>query len=205
MLQEGLNVTALEATIIGPETPAIEMSETIYLMEPPEQIATARILDANANRARESLRILEDYSRFVLNDAYLMRELKSLRHELAKVLDRFPESLFHAGRETLTDVGTSISTAMEMHRDSSHHVALANAKRLQEALRTLEEFGKILDPAVAQELEQLRYRSYTLERSLWLGSDARATRRCSSVCFAHRFPVPGRYGLDHPGSCCGRR
>ena len=30
-----------------------------------------RLLDANANRAREALRVLEDYARFVLDDADL--------------------------------------------------------------------------------------------------------------------------------------
>jgi thiamine-phosphate pyrophosphorylase len=38
--------------------------------------------------------------------------------------------------------------------------------RLQESLRTLEEFGKTLDTALAAELEQLRYRSYTLQRAV---------------------------------------
>jgi thiamine-phosphate pyrophosphorylase len=52
-------------------------------------------------------------------------------------------------------------------------VVQANLKRLQEALRSLEEFGKLHGAGVGQELEQLRYRSYTLERALLLGADAR--------------------------------
>ena len=32
-----------------------------------------RLLDANANRAREALRVLEDYTRFVLNDKRTVR------------------------------------------------------------------------------------------------------------------------------------
>ena len=45
--------------------------------------------------------------------------------------------------------------------------------KLQEALRSLEEYGKLRDPQVAAALEQLRYRSYTLEKALALGDDAR--------------------------------
>ncbi len=39
--------------------------------EPMDETNLARILDASANRAREALRVLEDYCRFVLNDAVL--------------------------------------------------------------------------------------------------------------------------------------
>jgi thiamine-phosphate pyrophosphorylase len=38
-----------------------------------------RILDANANRAREALRVIEDYARFVLDDDGLCGSLKALR------------------------------------------------------------------------------------------------------------------------------
>ena len=53
-------------------------------------------------------------------------------------------------------------------------LSCANAKRLQETLRSLEEYGKILDPAFGQDIEQLRYRSYTLERALEIAAQARA-------------------------------
>ena len=49
----------------------------------------------------------------------------------------------------------------------------ANARRLQEALRSLEEFSKIFSPELGQAFEQIRYQSYTLERALMLGSFAR--------------------------------
>ena len=55
----------------------------------------------------------------------------------------------------------------------------ANFKRLQEAFRTLEEFGKVHSATVGAAIEQLRYRAYTLERTLLLGEDAR--QRLASV------------------------
>ena len=39
-----------------------------------------RILDANANRAREALRVIEDYARFALNHQQISRDLKQLPH-----------------------------------------------------------------------------------------------------------------------------
>ena len=41
-----------------------------------------RVLDAAANRAREGLRVVEDYVRFVLDDQYLTELCKQLRHDL---------------------------------------------------------------------------------------------------------------------------
>src|SRR5262249_37154940 len=132
------------------------------------------VLDAAANRAREALRVLEDYSRFCLDDAFLTAQLKQLRHDLRDVLDVLPADLLLQARETLRDVGTSVGTAAEGVRHSLREVVLAAGKRLQEALRSLEEFGKLLGGEVGERLEQLRYRSYTLERALLLGASARA-------------------------------
>ncbi|MFN9929346.1 MAG: thiamine phosphate synthase, partial [bacterium] len=44
-----------------------------------------RMLDANLNRAREALRVMEDVARFCLQSEDLCGRLKSLRHEVAAV------------------------------------------------------------------------------------------------------------------------
>ena len=141
--------------------------------EPTETVDAARILDAAANRAREALRVVEDYCRFVLDDAFLSGELKRLRHDLAESLAGLAPTLLLEARETQRDVGTGISTARERERHSLLEVARVNLKRLQEALRSLEEVGKLYRADFGQRLEQLRYRSYTLERAILLGSDSR--------------------------------
>jgi thiamine-phosphate pyrophosphorylase len=76
-------------------------------------------------------------------------------------------------RATTQDVGTGISTASEQERHSLAGVVLANSKRLQEALRSLEEYGKLRSARLGQAIEQLRYRAYTLERAIALGGAAR--------------------------------
>ena len=50
------------------------------------EIGVLRIIDAEANRAAEGLRVVEDYVRFVLSDEHLTRLAKELRHELAAAL-----------------------------------------------------------------------------------------------------------------------
>jgi thiamine-phosphate pyrophosphorylase len=168
----GLNFALLKETI-DPLRPVIPMPEPLNLFEPPEDVDAARVLDASANRAREALRVLEDHTRFILNDALLSGQLKQLRHDLAGLMDAFPQRLLLESRDTLHDVGTTLSTARERERASISEVVQANAKRLQEALRTLEEFSKIFSAELGQAFEKIRYQSYTIERALLLGGQAR--------------------------------
>ena len=132
-------------------------------------VRVLRILDAAANRAREGLRVVEDYVRFALDDRHLTEQCKRLRHELAAALGRLPAGFFLAARETQADVGTTVTTPSEQHRPDAQSVLAANFSRLEESLRTLEEFGKLLDAGHGvRTSEQLRYRAYTLQRAVEL-------------------------------------
>lgn len=127
---------------------------------------TLRILDAAANRAREGLRVLEDFVRFVLDDAHLSSRLKNWRHRLSHALRGIATHQLLAARETEQDVGTGIRTLTELSRESITAVVQANFKRVEEASRTLEEFGKILSPDLGHQIGQLRYEIYTLEKAV---------------------------------------
>jgi thiamine-phosphate pyrophosphorylase len=127
---------------------------------------TLRILDAAANRGREGLRVVEDYMRFTLSDSVLTGRLKSFRHELTAQLARLGADQFHRSRDTPGDVGTTLRTGHETVRQSPLDVVRANCKRVAESLRTLEEFGKLIDAHAAAALEQLRYQFYSLEQAL---------------------------------------
>jgi thiamine-phosphate pyrophosphorylase len=125
-----------------------------------------RVLDANLNRARESLRVLDDYVRFVRNDRIHTDELKSLRHRLAAATDLLPSRLLLLARDTAGDVGTTVATAGEYVRSAPEQVAKINFKRLQESLRSLEEFGKLESAPFAREAEAIRYAAYSLEKAV---------------------------------------
>src|SRR5262245_20612547 len=104
----------------------------------PVNAAVLRILDANANRAREALRVIGDSARFVLNDDALCASLKQLRHDLSGATAGFvSDAILH--RDTPGDVGTTAKTQAELKRDDLNHVVTAAGKRLGEALRTIEE------------------------------------------------------------------
>lgn len=169
----GLRVADLESTLLGQRQPPPEIEQPLQLDGGSERMDAARLLDACANRAREGLRVLEDYCRFVLDDAFLCRTLKEWRHDLTTALAELSPNLLLEARDTQHDVGVELSTPSEQRRDSLREVVQANCKRLQESLRSLEEYGKIHSPSLGQALEQLRYRSYTLESALVLGISTR--------------------------------
>ena len=62
-----------------------------------------RIIDANANRAREALRVMEEAARFLLDDEMLCRSLKGLRHDFSQAIAAIPG--LEANRDTPGDVG----------------------------------------------------------------------------------------------------
>lgn len=139
-------------------------------------VAALRVIDAAANRAQEGLRAVEDYARFVLDDRHLTQLCKQMRHDLADALERISTEQRVAARETLLDVGTELTAPSETRRQDTTAVLRANLTRIQEGLRSLEEFGKLTGvedlrgappaPALSALFKQLRYRSYTLQRAI---------------------------------------
>jgi thiamine-phosphate pyrophosphorylase len=155
-----------------PTVPADELPNA-PLPDPLPDMAAARVLDANFNRTREALRVLEDYCRFVLDDHFLTTRVKAVRHALAGVANRLPPGLLLAARDTLRDVGTGVTAVGEYDRSSAAQVAAVNLKRLQEALRSLEEYGKVLGADLGRECEAVRYQCYSLERAIVNGESTR--------------------------------
>ncbi len=126
-----------------------------------------RILDANANRTREALRVMEEAARFILDDASLVQAIKQLRHDFSHAVTQSAAcAAMEAHRDTPGDVGTTLTTAGEQTRHSAADVALAAGKRLSESLRAMEEYAKTIDPALASQLEAMRYRGYRIEQQL---------------------------------------
>ncbi len=128
----------------------------------PAQPALCRILDANLDRAREGLRIIEEWCRFGLNSADLAGECKQLRQELAF----WHTSELRSARDTPADPGTELTHPQEEQRSGLQQLLEANFCRVEEALRVLEEYGKVYDPNMGKAFKQMRYRVYTLESDL---------------------------------------
>jgi thiamine-phosphate pyrophosphorylase len=97
--------------------------------------------------------------------------LKRLRHGIMEALREVPLSDRLAARDTRGDVGTLIaSPSAETRRESD--LLAANLHRAEEALRSLEEFGRLLDPRLGPAFERLRYELYTVEKALSVAAAA---------------------------------
>lgn len=142
--------------------------------------AIPRMIDANLNRAREALRVMEDAARFGLDDAALASALKTLRHELAEAGAELPTGWLEASRDAEGDVGRELTAPGERVRSGLDGVAAAAGGRLTEALRVIEEAAKTLPGGLAERIESIRYRAYDLDRHLRsrLGPAAAQWRVC---------------------------
>lgn len=126
-----------------------------------------RIYDANLNRVGEGLRVLEEVARFLLNDPDLTERLKSMRHELVRGCSLL-ESQLLSSRNSEGDVGVLSEVPGEAERRDIPAIVTANARRVQESLRVLEEFSKIPNviPLDSARIKQTRFELYQLEQRL---------------------------------------
>ena len=117
-----------------------------------------RLIDANLNRLREGIRVVEDIFRYVYNDKQTALKLKDLRH-LSR-LDNYIE--FLETRDVKNDVlRTSIKS--EQNRSDLNSILIANFKRAQESSRVLEEFCKLISIEDSENFKYIRYELYNLE------------------------------------------
>lgn len=117
-----------------------------------------RLIDANLNRLREGIRVVEDIFRYVYNDKKTSLKLKSLRH-IAR-LENYTELL--ENRDIQNDV-LKESIKSEQNRDSLFSILIANFKRAQESARVLEEFCKLISIEDSENFKYIRYELYNLE------------------------------------------
>ena len=109
-----------------------------------------RVIDANLNRLKEGIRVIEDMARYVHNNKELSTQLKTLRH-LAKIDDIKP---LLASRDAKNDV-LRPTMETEMNRSSLESIIIANYKRAQESSRVLEEVYKVVSPELSENFKNL--------------------------------------------------
>jgi len=122
-----------------------------------------RVVDANLNRLKEGIRVIEDIMRYFHNDKDLSSQLKTLRH-LSKVEDN--QTLLRY-RDSINDV-LRPSTESEQSRKDLQSIIIANFKRAQESSRVLEELYKLEDIEKSEIFKHIRYELYDLEKTILL-------------------------------------
>jgi len=129
-----------------------------------------RILDANFNRAREAIRVIEDYLRFVVVEPVTYQRLRLLRRRLGEINQAsvFKQHLL-VQRDTVSDMGSpnrKTSSDKKYGRKNVVQILTANFKRIEEALRVLEEYTKTISLNYANRLSKLRFEAYAIERKI---------------------------------------
>jgi len=126
-----------------------------------------RILDANINRLREALRVIEEYYRFMAENKEVCVTLKELRHSIEQIEAELGKGLLLENRDTSTDCFAGSTRPEELARKGMAGLLGANFKRGQEATRVIEEYSKIVSAKEAPLLaKQARFTLYNLEKKL---------------------------------------
>lgn len=125
----------------------------------PNSHESYRILDANLNRLREGIRVIEDIFRYTYNDKEKSTKLKTLRHKCRIECD---DKLLEC-RDIVNDVLKS-TTKSESSREDLQSIITANFKRTQESSRVIEEILKLTNSHEAEKFKHIRYELYDLEK-----------------------------------------
>lgn len=123
-----------------------------------------RLIDANLNRAKEGLRVIEDILRFIADDKKLTAKTKKIRHSITGYINKsgFPQKIL-LERQILKDVGRE-TISSELKRKNISDIFMANIQRVKESIRVLEEFFKLTDNDTSKKFKGLRYKLYHLEK-----------------------------------------
>jgi len=124
-----------------------------------------RVIDANLNRLKEGIRVVEDIMRYRDNNKELSTKLKELRHKAR--IEETLELLLH--RDSINDVLRPTITS-ELNRTDILSIITANFKRAQESSRVLEELFKLYSAKYSENFKYIRYELYNLEKTVILDS-----------------------------------
>lgn len=122
-----------------------------------------RLIDANLNRLKEGIRVIEDINRYIYDDNSLSSSLKELRHRLQEAYSQ--NRLYY--RDIEGDV-LKESISSELSRSSIDDLIIANFARTQESARVLEECFKLQNTTLSELSKNIRYSLYAIEKSFFM-------------------------------------
>lgn len=120
-----------------------------------------RVIDANLNRYKEGIRVVEDILRYGFDERENSLKLKNLRH-LANLEN---SSKFIEFRDAENDT-LRPTLNLEIERKNLNSIIIANLKRSQESARVLEECFKLYDLEISERFKGARYELYTAEKDI---------------------------------------
>jgi thiamine-phosphate pyrophosphorylase len=126
------------------------------------------VIDANFNRCREGLRVVEDYFRFINKNNDFQQAARRIRHQLKDVFDDKLKCDLICSRDVKSDSGKTLDE-LESNRGNFFDILYANLQRVKESLRVLEEVSKLIDKKYTARLKKIRYEVYIFEKKIIAG------------------------------------
>ncbi len=145
---------------------------------PLAEMRVAQLIDANLDRAREGLRVIEDWCRFGIKREDLVITLKDWRQQLGSIHN----DTYKKARSTETDQGIGLTHPAQGNRSSPKNIVAANCARVEEALRVLEEFARNPDPVLANTAAKIRYGLYDIEVKILEETDGSRRQKRLHLC-----------------------
>ena len=145
---------------------------------PPTDNRIAQLIDANLDRAREGLRVMEDWCRFGLKRNDFSVQIKDWRQQLGA----HHHNIYRKARLTSEDPAMGVSHPLQKNRSTPEDIFIANSSRVQEALRVLEEFTRITDPKLSEIATRIRYETYEIEIKVLNAKEGIGNRQILKSC-----------------------
>jgi len=127
-----------------------------------EDLRIFQIIDANLDRAREGLRVLEDWARFGIGRNDCVTRIKNFR----QILGKNHLEVYKQSRNYIEDQCKGLTHEEQTKRKTPEQIISSNAARVQEALRVTEEFSRLHNHELSKIASEIRYEIYTLEIDL---------------------------------------
>ena len=127
-----------------------------------EDLRIYQIIDANLDRAREGLRVLEDWARFGLGKEKYVEKIKNFR----QILGKNHLEVYKQSRNHIEDKCKGLTHKEQINRKTSEQIISSNSARVQEALRVIEEFSRMQNQKLSKIASKIRYEIYTIEVEL---------------------------------------
>ncbi|MCM8816375.1 MAG: thiamine phosphate synthase [Candidatus Omnitrophica bacterium] len=123
-----------------------------------------RIIDANFNRIREALRVIEDIIRFCdCKGIDFVDKIRKLRHSFTYSYIRYFGTYPNTFRDVTTDPGkTNPPTPAENIKE----ILMRNFFRVEEGLRSIEECSRISIPESTECWQKFRFSVYDIEQKI---------------------------------------
>jgi thiamine-phosphate pyrophosphorylase len=124
-----------------------------------------RIIDVNLNRLDESLKLIEDITRFHLENKILLSQIRNIRRDFLIIKRSLPLPLIISTRRSHRDLGRKTKFDLGRKKDNLG-LLLSSFSRAKESSRTIEETLKTTDTRLSNKAKQIRFQIYDLEKKI---------------------------------------